>query len=95
MSAKWAGGPPGSSAGASIRTRWPLSTPSSWADQPRLPALGQAGGAHGGEGLFGELGIGIEQGGKEHVARQTPQRVEMEVAALPHAQAAGRYTGTT
>ena len=65
------------------------------ADQPRLPALGQARRAHCGEGLFGELRIGIEQGGKEHVPRQAAQRIEMEMAALPHAQAAGRYIGTT
>jgi hypothetical protein len=39
--------------------------------------------------------MGVEQGSQEHIAREAAQRVEMEMQALPHAQAAGRYTGTT
>ena len=65
------------------------------ADQLRPPAVRQSGRAHGGEGLFGELGMGIEQRGEKHVSRQAAERVEMHMPALPHAQAAGRYTGTT
>ena len=33
---------------------------------------------------------GVEQGGEEHVPGEAAQRIEMEMAALPHAQAAGR-----
>ena len=65
------------------------------AQQPGLPAVRQAGRAHRGEGVLGVLGMGVEQGGEEHVPGHAAQRVEMEMDALPHAQAAGRYTGTT
>ena len=64
-------------------------------NQPRLPTLGQSGGAHRGERVVGVLGMSIEQGGEKHVARQAAQRIEMEVNGRPHPQAAGRYTGTT
>jgi hypothetical protein len=39
--------------------------------------------------------VGVEHGGEEHVPGHAPQRVEMQMDRLPHAQAAGRYTGTT
>jgi hypothetical protein len=39
--------------------------------------------------------MGVEQRGEEHVPGQAAQRIEMEMDGLPHAQAAGRYTGTT
>ena len=95
MSRKWPGGAPRLVARRLDRDALAAQHAVVVAQQPGLPAVRQAGRAHRGEGVLGVLGMGVEQGGEEHVPGHAAQRVEMQMDALPHAQAAGRYTGTT